>query len=208
MRRLTIPLVLLLSLAIGLIGLASMTVVRAQGGNQVLLNAIAFKSMPTGAPFSVRPLDNSDTNMALKDEFERILRNNGYTVSDAAAFVISFETSYRIGAYTTRNKRAVLELQARGGREGGEDAKMRFNLFDSNTGGVFNRGKGETTIATPSQYRIDVTIDEAASGKRHWQAWAVAYLQQPDSLALTRAMVPVLVDNLGQTVKSKAFDLF
>jgi len=205
MRRLTTPLVLLLSLAVGL---ASATVVRAQGGNQGLLNAVAFKNIPAGASFSVRPLDNSDMGIALKGEFERILRNKGYTVSDAAALVISFETSDEIGAFTTRDKRAVLELQARGGREGGEDAKMRFNLFDSNTGGVFNRGKGETTIATPSQYRIDVTIDETATGKRHWQAWAVADLLQPDSLALTRAMVPVLVDNLGHTVKSKTFDLF
>lgn len=208
MRRLTVPFVLLLSLVVGLTGLTSSSVVLAQGDNQVLLNAIAFKNVPAGAQFSVRPLDNSNQNMALKREFERILRNKGFTVNNNAALVISFETSDQIGSYTTRDKRAVLELEGHGGREGGEDAKMRFNLFDSNTGGVFNRGKGETTISSPTQYRIDITIDEQASGKRHWQAWAVAYLYQSDSLALTRAMVPVLVENLGHTVKSKIFDLF
>ncbi|MHA1597429.1 MAG: hypothetical protein ACTSV1_01800 [Alphaproteobacteria bacterium] len=205
MKRLTTSLVLLLSLAVGFGGAMP---VSAQGNNMGLLNAVAFKDISKGTPFSVRPLDNSDMNMALKAEFERILRRNGYTVSSDAALVISFETRDQIGAYSTRDKRAVLELQARGGREGGEDAKMRFNLFDSNTGGVFNRGKGETTIATPTQYRIDITVDDAATGKRYWQAWAVADLTQPDSMALTRAMVPVLVENLGQTVKSKTFELF
>ena len=204
MKRLTTPVALLLSLVFTL----ATTTAFAQSSNEGLLNAVSFKDVPKNAPLSVRPLDNSDLNMALKDEFERILRAKGYSVSDKAAYVMSFETHDEIGAYSTRDKRAVLELQARGGREGGEDAKMRFNLFDSNSGGVFNRGKGETTVSSPSQYRIDVSIDEAATGKRHWQAWAVANLLRPDSLALTRSMIPAFVDNMGQTVKSKNFELY
>jgi len=189
-----------------LIGAAGEAYAQDYGEGQ--LNAVSYKPLPAGASFSVRPLDNSDQNMILKSEFEQALRAKGYTVADDAALVISFETRNEIGAFTTRDKRAVLELNARGGREGGEDANMRFNLFDSNTGGVFNSGKGETSIVRQSRYRVDISVDNQGDGKRLWQAWAIANLDQSDGLTLTRAMVPALIDSLGNTVKRKTFELF
>lgn len=180
----------------------------AQGAGQGLMNAIAFKPMPEGAGFSVQPLDNSDQNLSLKKEFERILRARGFSISADAPLVITFETRDEIGGYKTRNRRAVLELQARGGREGGENARMRLNLYDSNSGGVFNQGKGETTVMTPSQYRLDVSIDNRTNGKRHWQAWAVANLGQSNGATLFRAMIPQMVGNMGKTVKSLTFGLY
>jgi hypothetical protein len=180
----------------------------AQGYGEALMNAIAYKAFPQGAAFRVQALDNSDENLIIKQEFERILQSKGFTVSDDAPLALTFETRNEIGSYKTRNKRAVLELNARGGREGGEDAKMRFNLFDSNTGGVFNQGKGETSVNTPSQYRLDVSIDSRTNGKRHWQAWTVANLDQADRTELIHAMLPEMVNNMGKTVKSHIIDLF
>jgi len=175
--------------------------VSAQGINEGQLNAVSFKPLPMPLSLSVQPLDNSDLNMALKKEFEGKLREKGHIIDENANMVLTFETRDEIGAWKTRNKRAVLELQAKGGREGGENAKMRFNLFDSNTGGMFNEGKGETSIVTPSQYRMDVTIDNRSNGKRHWQGWMTANLGHSSGQALTRAMVPILVEKIGQTVK-------
>lgn len=180
---------------------------QAQSMGEGLMNALSYKSLPANAVFSVRPLDNSDQNLRLKQEFENALRAKGYGVSDDAALVINFETRDEIGSYSTRNKRSVLELQARGGREGGEDAKMRFNLYDSNSGGMLNTGKGETTIQSPSEYRLDVSIDDKSTGKRHWQAWTVAGLDRSDSTALYIGMIPEMVANMGERVKSHVFEL-
>jgi hypothetical protein len=180
----------------------------AQGYGEGLLNAIAYKPLPQGSAFSVQPLDNSDQNMRLKKEFEQILTRKGFSVSADAPLVITFETRDELGAYKTRDRRAILELDAHGGREGGEDARMRFNLYDSNSGGIFNQGKGETSVMTPSQYRLEVSIDNRENGKRHWQAWSVANLGKSDGATLIQAMIPEMVGNMGKTVTSRIFELF
>ena len=180
----------------------------AQGYGEGLLNAIAYKPLPQGSAFSVQPLDNSDQNMRLKKEFEQILTRQGFSVSADAQLIITFETRDELGAYKTRDRRAILELDAHGGREGGEDARMRFNLYDSNSGGIFNQGKGETSVMTPSQYRLEVSIDNRTNGKRHWQAWSVANLGQSDGASLIRATIPEMVGNMGKTITSRTFELF
>ncbi|HER27098.1 MAG TPA: hypothetical protein ENI69_08315 [Rhodospirillales bacterium] len=181
---------------------------QAQEYGQGVLNAMAYRKLPDGQALRVVPLDNSDRNLALQEEFERTLRENGFTISDSAQLTLTFETRDQIGAYKTRDRRAFVELSAKGGREGGENAKMLFNLYDSNTGGVFNEGKGETSIVTRSQFRMDVTIDDNSNGKRLWQAWAIANISQANNTAITKSMVPVLVKNLGSTVKRQTFSLY
>ncbi len=195
-----------LAVCLGLI-LSSAGTSLAQGYGEALMNAFSYRPLPQTTSFRVQPLDNSDQNLILKEEFERILRSKGFSISDDALLVITFETRDEMGAYKTRNKRAVLELDAHGGREGGEDARMRFNLFDSNSGGVFNRGKGETSVMTPSQYRLDVSIDNRTNGKRHWSAWAVADLSHTDGTSLVRGMIPEMIGNIGKTIKSHTFSL-
>lgn len=179
----------------------------AQDYGHGILNAVAYKPLPSGQPLRVEPIENSDRNLALKKQFESQLQANGHVISKDAMLVLTFATRDEIGAYKSRERRAFLELQARGGREGGENAKMLFNLYDSDTGGMFNKGKGETSIVTQSQYRMDVSIDDKSNGKRLWQAWATAGLGQSDGQTLTRSMIPVLVKNLGTTVKRQAFPL-
>lgn len=178
------------------------------GPGRGLLNAVTFKPLAAGSAIAVRPLDDSDDNLVLQREFERELRAMGYTVSANAALILSFDTRGTVGAWVSRERRTVLELEGHGGQEGGENAKLRLNLYNSSRGGVFNRGEGATTmIVTPSKYRLDATIDNRDDGKRLWQAWATAALGQSDGLSLTRAMVPVMVESLGHTVKRQPFDI-
>ena len=128
-------------------------------------------------------------------------------MSEDAALVLSFEVRNVVGAWRAGSQRSVLELEGHG-RGGGEDARARLNIFDSNRGGLLNEGRGgSTSITTPSQYRLDATIDDRQSGERLWQAWAVADLSQSDGPTLTRAMVPAMVRNLGNTVKRQTFPL-
>lgn len=183
------------------------TLSSAQEYGEGILNAVAYRPLPARQSLRVVPIDNSDQNLVLKREFERQLSDHGYVISEDARLILTFETHDEIGAFKSRERRAFLELHARGGREGGEDAKMLFNLYDSDTGGMLNEGKGETSIVTQSQYRMDVTIDDESNGKRLWHAWTTANLGQSDSRALTKSMVPVLIDNLGSTVKRQTFPI-
>lgn len=196
-------------LLIGL-GLASLSLcgpVAAQQPSQGLLNAVSYEHIPAGVAVTVSPLDNSDDNLILQQRFETELRVHGYTVSGNGPLVLTFGTRDTVGAYLDRNPRHVLELSGGGGRGGGEDAKARVNVFDSSGGGLMNQGSstGDTTIVTPTQYRLDASIDERASGRRLWQGWATANLEQSDGLALTMTMVPVIAQHVGQTVRQKPF---
>lgn len=191
----------------GLIVLASLEAI-AQDSGDGLMNSVAYRQLPAGEAITVRALDNSDDNMVVLQEFEDALRQRGYTVSPEANFILSFETRDEIGAWTDDGRRTFVELSARGGDEGGEDAKARFNLYNSSKGGILNKGqRSGTSIMTPSQYRLDATIEDRRNGKRLWQAWTVADLGAYNGLTLTKMMVPIMVNNLGQTVKRQPFNL-
>lgn len=187
-----------------LVVLSSLPAVAEDTGDG-LLNAVSYRPLPTNMPIAIRAMDNSDENMALAREFEGALRAGGYTVSPGAGLILTFEVRDELGAWSDHGKRTLLELSAKGGYEGGEDAKARFNVYNSQKGGILNKGRGGTSITTPSQYRIDVTIEDKSNGKSLWQAWAVADLGSSDGATLTKNMVPVLVKNLGQTVKQQPF---
>ncbi len=194
--------------AMALVFIASVRKGDAQFGGDGVLNAVAYKALPRDWPIMVRPLDNSDANLAIQKEFEQQLRALGYTVRPDAPLILSFDTRDEIGAWSDEGRRTVLELEGRGGLIGGDSARARFNLFDSDHGGIMNEGRGSgTNIVTPSRYRLDVSIDDRQSGERLWQAWATAELQQSSGAALTRAMVPGTLQSLGRTVKNLAIGL-
>lgn len=179
--------------------------VAAQGIGEGVLNAVAYKDLPAATSISVRVLDNSDNNMVLAAEFERALRGKGFAVGDGGELVLTFETRDDVGAWSDSGRRSIIELEARGGRGGGENASAIVNIFNSSRGGMLNEGRGGTTITTPTQYRIDATIDERDGGRRVWHGWSVADLGQADGLALTRGMVPVIVGAVGRTVRREPF---
>ena len=177
----------------------------AQSGDDGVLNAVAYRPLPRDVPIAVRPLDNSDSNLVMQREFEQRLRALGYVVRPDGPLILSFDTRDDIGSWSDDGRRTVLELEGRGGVIGGDSARARLNLFDSDRGGIMNEGRRSgTNIVTPSRYRLDASIDERQSGERLWQAWATAELQQSSGAALTKAMVPGLLQSLGTTVKNRA----
>ena len=188
--------------------LHSSKTVQAQTTGQGLMNAISYKVLPQNKAFAVKPMDNSNQNIILKQEFENQLKTKGYSIRQNAPLVITFGTSNELSTYTSRNRRSIMELDAHGGREGGEDARMRFNLFDSNSGGMFNQGKGETTVKTTSRYRLDVSIINRADGKYHWQAWTTTNQVHSSGGDVVLAMVPELVSKIGKRVTSRTFTLY
>ena len=180
-------------------------VLSPQGGGEGEINAVAYSPLPAGASIKVRALDNSDHNLFLQKEFERLLRAKGYRVADDGEYVLSFDTRSEAGAWVDKGRRTVLELDAHGGRDGGEFAQVRLNIFDSQRGGLINEGDGGTAVTTPSQSSMEVTIDEKKNGRRIWQAWTTTNLKFTDSESISRALVPAVVADLGQPVTRKLF---
>jgi len=183
--------------------------VSAQSVDEGLLNAVAYKPLPVGVSITVRPMDDSDENLILQKRIEGELKAQGYSVSGDGALILTFETRDTVGAWSDAGRRSVLEFQYKSEEGiGGDNERLRLNLFDSAKGGVFNEGGAHgTSIVTASQYRIDATVDDRRNGERLWQAWATASRQQSDGATLTRSMVPVMVKNLGKTVRRQMFQL-
>lgn len=179
----------------------------AGAATQGFVNSVSYQPLPERAIITVRPLDNSETNLKLKTSIEEALRAKGFGVTKDSPLVLSFDTRDEIGAWSDAGRRTILELRAEGGREGGEYAHAKVNVFDTASGGLLNEGRGGTSITTPSTYRIDVTVDDRTNGRRLWQGWAVANLSLGNRSDLDRSMIPVIVQNLGRTTTRQPFNL-
>ncbi|MFO1119849.1 MAG: hypothetical protein U1E38_07050 [Rhodospirillales bacterium] len=167
---------------------------------QATLNAVAFHTLSGSEPVEVRVLDNSDENLVIMHELQAALKRRGVPVGrDQAPLVLTIDTSDSVGAWTA------------------PAASDRVRMMDDR-GRLFPQGELDitrqarlplpaTTIVTPAQYRLGLTLDSRASGTRLWQGWTIADLSQGERADLAAAMVPKLVDSLGQTVREETFAL-
>ncbi len=179
----------------------------AQSTGTGTLNAVSFFPLPGASTIEIQTLDNSDQNLALARELTQALTARGYTLSDNAALILTIETHDEIGAWTTTDRRHVVELKSRQSEYDDDESQIKFNLFNSNTGGILNQGSSGTSIVTPSQYELQITIDSAEGGRRLWEGWAGAELGQSDSYTLMRGMIPALADAIGKSVTRQTFPI-
>jgi hypothetical protein len=174
------------------------------------LNAAAFENstLPPGTAVSLRLYDNSDENLQVLKTFESALQSKGYIVSDGAPLVINIDTSKEVGAWSTGDRRTLVQLETTLDRaDGTSDSRAHMSLFNSQTGGVFNPGNEDrTNIVTPSSYRLEATLDDRRDGRHLWQGWAIANAGAAGGgTGLLQAMVPIVVGALGKTVKQEPF---
>jgi len=185
------------------VGISSIGPSHAESG---VLNALSLKPLPEHKVIQVQALDDSDENLQLQADIEKYLVANGYTLAEKGDIILSFETRDQIGGWNSGSDGHIIALEASGGRGGGENHSARVNVFDSATGGLLNRREGvRAPSSIASQYRLDVSVEQRADGKTLWRAWSVADLESGEGLTLTKKMIPLLVDNMGKTVRSQSF---
>ena len=183
---------------------AATAAVNAEG----LMNAVSFSPIPAGSEIFVRPMDNSDRNLILQKDFKRTLKRKGYTVTKDADLILTFETRDTAGSWTGGGPNRFIELSNNHDQSGVNAPRVRLNLFNSARGGILNPDRKEATrTVTPSSFRIDVTLDSKTDGKRLWQGWSSADIGAASNRRMTRAMIPVLIEGLGQTIKQQTFPL-
>lgn len=172
------------------------------------LNAVSYQPMPAATALQVRPLDDSDHNLLLKADFERELRAKGYAISKDAKLVFTFETRDTAGAWTGEGPNPFVELSNNPDQTGIEAPRVRFNLFNTQRGGILNPDRTEPTrMVTPSSFRIDVTIDSMTDGKRLWHGWGSIDIGADDPRERTRAMIPIMVEAIGKTIRQQSFQV-
>jgi hypothetical protein len=165
-----------------------------------VLNAISFEPLQVGAPILVRPLDDTDENLAIKKEFEAAMAAAGLDVAPGPAhLILSFETREQIGAGPAPQPQNTVRLRGREGRMSTSDQRHVPKFIETPREG--------TRIYHPSRFRIDATIDDKEKGTRLWQGWAVADLDEHTHLFLAKAMVPAIVGSIGRTVREEPFPL-
>ena len=144
----------------------------------------------------------------MQADFERALKQKGYTVSKDATLILTFETRDASGSWTGGGANPLVELTNNHDQSGVQAPRVRLNLFNSARGGLLNPERSRPTrMVTPSRFRIDATIDDKTDGKRLWQGWSSTDVGPGDNRTLTRAMIPILVEGLGQTIRQKTFEL-
>lgn len=188
-------------LVLGLLTVAGMTAPAVpQDVGQGLLNAVAFQPIPQAQAVEVRVLDNSDENLVVMRELEEALRQRGVHVGgNEAPLLLTIDTGDSVGAWTAPGVTDRVRMMDDRGRlfpQGELDMARQARL-----------PLAGTTVVTPAQYRLGLTLDTRDSGARLWQGWAIADLSQGEPSELAAAMVPKLADSLGRTVREEPFNL-
>lgn len=192
--------IILVAMMLAVLALGPHIPAHSAAAAEVTVNAVSYKDIPAGIAMEVLPWDNSDENLKLTEQFAAILVSRGVRISAGAPLIISFGTRDVLGYWSAGERRHLLELEGHGGRTGGENARVRLNLYSSQ-GGVLNKGK-EPASVIPSKYILEATLDQR-KGDRLWQGEVTAALNRTDGFSLLRAMLPTLLNHMGQTVRRK-----
>lgn len=164
-------------------------------------HAAAYAPLPADMAVTVRPWDNSAANLRLKSNFTAAMNKKGVRLAEnGAPLSLNFETEVE-NLSTPENGPSLGQVQGRN-----HDTRVRMNFWsttqDSLTQG--RRGDGVTSLGSV-RYVLRATLDDQRSGQRLWQGEASYTANPADETTTFALMVPVLVDNLGQTVRPKAF---
>ena len=181
----------------------------AEGGIGVV-NAVADPQFPTGQPIAVVAEEFTDLNTQLQDVVERALVAHGFTVTQNAPLILSFDTEMT---------NATADVQDRAGGNivgsGEPGAAPPYEEFLSEEFGS-NLGDEPPEIANPqismplgggglaggSQYSLSFTLGRDGRPPV-WEGSVTATLPTSDPFAAAQAMVPVLVSHVGRTVRGE-----
>jgi hypothetical protein len=185
---------------------------RAEDVGQVITRS--FTALPAPATMNVEPDDNTRTNMALATRMSRELAQRGHQVPpDRAALVLRFDSETRSNVSTGRtryqrdpsgNENSDMSIGAAGppDRQSGV-----ANLFSSEQGrGVIGERTG-TDYSRPLRYVVNARLEDRQSGSLIWQGHVSYDTDRTDADQILQAMVPLLIGEVGRTVRDRRFSL-
>jgi hypothetical protein len=153
---------------------AGATVDREDG----FLTAYAYTLFPTAARLKLDPRDDAEEDLALVNSFRRALERRGHLVDTAATLVLSFDLTVD------------------------DDISPAGRISEPPGSSVvvpINRGTRPAGLEM-TRYRLSVAVDDRRTGRRVWSAEVLFAADYRGVVATAQAVVPVLLDSLGQTV--------
>lgn len=180
---------------------AALPAASAKAADNITLSAVALGPLASGAPLRVRFLDDSDENFRIKRSLEAALTAQGFQMDPQAMLVLTFETREEAGSFYDAGEGSIVHFSGHTGAGAGEgDASAMVNVFDSQRGGLLNKGdQPGVSVTSNSTYRLEVSVDDRTSGRRVWEAWSTAALDHNGPAAAIAAMVPAIAAHVGKS---------
>lgn len=163
-----------------------------QGGIGIV-DAVAGPSVPAGTPIAVVAEEFTDLNTQLQEVVEKALTRRGFTVSQDAPLILSFDVEL---------SNATADIQDRAGANivgSGEPGAAQPEIDQPQVTIPFGHSAGGDAGAIRS---LSFTLGRDGRPPI-WQGSVTATLPRSNPLEAAQAMVPVLVDYIGRTARGE-----
>jgi hypothetical protein len=183
-----------------------------EGAGQLITRS--FASLPASLVVNVEPDDNTRTNMALAARMSRELAQRGYQVpAERAPLVVRFDSEIRsnvssAGSRYQREPSGTADSDMSIGAAGPPDRQVGVaNVLSSAQGRGVIGERSSGSYSRPLRYVVNARIEDRQSGTVVWQGHASYDSERTDSDPILEAMVPLLIAEIGQTVRDRRFSL-
>lgn len=163
--------------------------------------SMSFLALSPDAAVTIRPLDNTRANLALKQHFAAALKKRAVRVEEQnAVYVLNFETEV-----DQAGRRPDPSFGSGSGSN--RDPEVHINIWSTHQDSVLRGRLDDQADRGTLRYILSATLEDERTGRRLWQGEA-SYAGAPaDEAATLAAMAGVLAEQLGQTVRQKNFRL-
>lgn len=190
-------LVLLMAASGGVLAQDGMTAPEeVAGAAQGMVTAQGTTAPPAGFSVSVSPYDDSALNLTLKADFEAALaaRWQARVTEEAAADLLLLFESEVVPADLAPPPPSLgsARLDERG-------AEVNVNIWSSSKDSVLG-GRRDSAGGGSNLFHINAVLRDRQSAEVVWQGDAYYVLREPEVEPTARALVPPLVDRIGQSV--------
>jgi hypothetical protein len=177
--------------------------------------ATSYAPVPRGSSIAVRPLDNTPNNVRLKALFTEALAQRAYQVAgDGSPLALNFETEAQqlgrgvagAGQLEIREINSDSPTRTQDIQTRRDESQFRIDIFASPGDGT-RRGSRPGFAVGRLRYVLSATIDDQRTGQRLWQGEAIYDGFGAEEDVVLRALVPILSDEIGQTVRQRGFRL-
>lgn len=170
------------------------------GGAPGIVKTVAYASLTPGLAIAVKPYQDDDFNLAVKQRFEEELGRISRSVSETAVLVLSFETKVVAGEFSVQPG-TMGRFEADTG-----SAQLNLNVWSSTQDSLLG-GRQQAETRRGNVFHMNVTLRDNRSGKTLWQGDAYCMMLTGDRLRIARSMVRPLVTSLGRTVGGDPFEI-
>lgn len=176
-----------------LVLIAGLGMAAAGQGGIGIVEAVAGPSVPAGTPIAVVAEEFTDLNTQLQEVVEKALTRRGFTVSQDAPLILSFDVEL---------SNATADIQDRAGANivgSGEPGAVQPEIEQPQVMIPFGHsGSGDAGAIRSLSFTL------GRDGRPPiWQGSVTATLPRSNPLEAARAMVPVLVDYIGRAARGE-----